>query len=140
MNERGENLDSNGSSKSCVAGTSRRNCNVTRKINNSGPREAVMQGHREIHCHRGLKPCQVDSFSSVLDDRESALSISLCNTLRTRERCVSRFLSFFFFFCILNAFYWIIIIKMEHIECRNFLFNLKTAIFEFCRNEIISTR
>lgn len=140
MNERGGNLDSNGSSKSCVAGTSRRNCNVTRKINNSGPREAVMQGHREIHCHRGLKPCQVDSFSSVLDDRESALSISLCNTLRTRERCVSRFLSFFFFFCILNAFYWIIIIKMGHIVCRNFLFNLKTAIFEFCRNEIISTR
>lgn len=46
----------------------------------------------------------------------------------------------FFLFFFLAAFYWIIIIKMGHIVCRNFLFNLKTAIFEFCRNEIISTR
>lgn len=42
----------------------------------------------------------------------------------------------FFLFFFLAAFYWIIIIKMGHIECRNFLFNLKTAILW---NEIIST-
>lgn len=51
---------------------------------------------------------------------------------------VYRDFSFFFFFFAywMAAFYWIIIIKMGHIECRNFLFNLKTAILW---NEIIST-